>query len=80
VFGFLALPALNSVHRAFEREADLYGLNTSREPHGLAEFIVQVSDAVKFEPSALEEVVFHTHPSPVSRVRAAMRWRAEAAN
>ena len=77
VVGFLALPALNSIHRVFEREADLYGLNASREPHGLAEFMVQVSDAVKFEPSALEEVVFHTHPSPVSRVRAAMRWRAE---
>ena len=80
LFGFLALPVLNTVHRVFEREADLYGLNASREPHGLAEFMVQVSDAVKFEPSALEEIVFHTHPSPVSRVRAAMRWRAEQPN
>jgi STE24 endopeptidase len=75
--GVVTLPLENGIHRAFEREADLYGLNASGEPHGLAEFMVQVSDAVKFEPSALEETLFHGHPAPASRVRAAMRWRAE---
>jgi STE24 endopeptidase len=53
--------------RTAEIEADLYVLNASRQPHGLAEFMIQRADVEKLVPSALEELVFYAHPSVGSR-------------
>ena len=39
LWGFVAMPANNTIVRAHEAEADLFGLNASQQPIGLADFI-----------------------------------------
>jgi STE24 endopeptidase len=77
LWGFLALPLSNGITRQQENEADLYGLNASREPLALAEFMLRDSDTWQVDPSPLEEWAFYHHPSARHRIFAAMRWRAE---
>jgi STE24 endopeptidase len=77
LWGILSLPVSNSITRAQEKEADLYGLNASRQPLAVAEFMIRDADARRLDPSWIEETVFYTHPSGRNRVFTAMRWRAE---
>ena len=77
LWGFLALPASNGIVRRQEIEADLFGLNASRQPLALAEFMIRDADTGQLEPSPIEEWAFYSHPSPRNRIFAAMRWRAE---
>jgi len=79
LWGFAALPLSNAVARAYERQADLFGLNASRAPHGMAEFMIHDADIARLQPTRLEYALFYTHPSDVERVRTAMQWRAEMA-
>jgi STE24 endopeptidase len=79
LWGLVSLPASNVVSRALERQADLFGLNASQAPHGLAEFMIHDADTARLRPTALEYALFYTHPSDAERVAAAMRWRAEMA-
>jgi len=76
LWGFASLPLSNAISREFERQADLYGLNASQAPHGLAEFMIHDADAVRLRPTAMEYALFYTHPSSAERVKAAMQWRA----
>ncbi len=77
LWGFVSLPINNSISREQEAEADNYGINASRQPFGLAEFMIRDADAAKLDPSWLEEWLFYDHPSARQRIFAAMRWRAE---
>ena len=77
LWGFLSLPISNSLTREQEVEADIFGINASQQPSGLAEFMIRDSDATRLEPSPLEEAIFYDHPSVRSRITTAMRWRAE---
>jgi STE24 endopeptidase len=72
-----ATPLLNTIIRTMEAEADLFGLNASREPDGMAEVLLKLVEYRKAEPGALEEFVFFDHPSAHNRILAAMRWKAE---
>ena len=63
--------------RTAEEEADLYGLNAAREPHGFAAVAMRLSTYRKLAPSPLEEMLFFDHPSGRSRVTMAMRWFKE---
>jgi Zn-dependent protease with chaperone function len=76
-WGFLSLPITNSITREQEAEADIFGINASQQPLGLAEFMIRDSDAAKLEPSPFEEAFFYDHPSVRNRIVMAMRWRAE---
>jgi STE24 endopeptidase len=76
-FLFLATPLLNSITRSEEQEADIFGLNTAREPYGFAMAAMRLSSYRKLEPSALEEIVFFDHPSGHTRVYDSMRWLQE---
>ena len=76
---FASLPASNAISRTFERQADLYGLNASQAPLGLAEFMIHDADTVRLRPTALEYALFYTHPSDAERVTAAMQWRSASA-
>jgi len=78
VYMFLATPVLNTIVRTAETEADLFGLNASREPDGFAEAIFKLAEYRKLEPGAAEEFIFFNHPSGYSRIFAAMRWKAES--
>ncbi len=77
LWGILSMPLSNSITRGQETEADLYGLNASQQPLGLAEFMIRDADARRLDPPWIEETVFYTHPSGRNRIFMAMRWRAE---
>jgi len=73
----LATPVLNTIIRTQEVEADLWGLNLAREPHGAAEVLLKLTEYRKPEPGAVEEFIFFTHPSTRTRIYNAMRWREQ---
>jgi STE24 endopeptidase len=73
---FLATPLLNTVVRVTEREADAFGINTAREPDGMAEVALKLGVYRKLNPTPLEEFIFYDHPSGRSRIRMAMDWKA----
>ncbi len=74
---FLMTPVLNSVVRTQEYEADMFGLNASRQPDGFAQAALHLSEYRKMEPGPLEEFIFYDHPSGRTRIHSAMRWKAE---
>ncbi len=79
IFGtllFIAIPFLNTVVRVTEREADVFGLNTSREPEGMAKVALKLGTYRKLDPTPLEEFIFFDHPSGRARIRMAMDWKA----
>src|SRR5271157_1562898 len=77
IFFFVLTPVLNIYIRVQEREADMYGLNASRQPDGFAQAAIHLGEYRKMSPGRLEEWVFYDHPSGRSRIYAAMRWKAE---
>ena len=79
VYLFAATPVFNTLIRTAETEADLFGLNASREPDGFAEAIFKLAQYRKLEPGAIEEMLLFDHPGGRSRIFAAMRWKAENA-
>jgi STE24 endopeptidase len=74
---FLLTPALNSIVRVQEYEADLFGLNAAGKPDGFAQTALKLSEYRKLDPGLLEEMFFYDHPSGRTRIFAAMRWKAE---
>jgi STE24 endopeptidase len=77
IFFFVLTPLNNTMIRTDEAEADIFGLNASRQPDGFAEVALIVSDYRKLEPGPLEEWIFYDHPSGRNRILMAMRWKAE---
>jgi len=73
---FLATPLLNTVVRVTEREADAFGINTSREPDGMAKVALKLGAYRKLSPTPLEEFIFYDHPSGRARIHMAMDWKA----
>ena len=73
---FLGTPVLNTVVRITEREADAFGINTSREPDGMAKVALKLGVYRKLNPTPLEEFIFFDHPSGRNRIRMAMDWKA----
>lgn len=73
---FLATPILNTMIRVTEREADAFGINTSREPDGMAMVALKLGAYRKLNPTPLEEFIFYDHPSGRARIRMAMDWKA----
>jgi STE24 endopeptidase len=71
----LATPITNSLIRLQEVEADRFGLNLAREPHGFAEAALKITEYRKPDPGPLEEFVFFDHPGTRHRIHDAMRWR-----
>ena len=74
---FVLTPVTNSVTRMAEREADVFGLNTAREPTGMAKIALKLGTYRKLSPGPIEEAIFFDHPSGRSRIHMAMVWEAE---
>ena len=74
---FFMTPVTNTIIRVNEAEADLFGLNSARQPDGFAEVALKLGEYRKLEPGPLEEWIFFDHPSGRSRIRMAMKWKAE---
>jgi STE24 endopeptidase len=77
IFSFVLTPIFNSYTRTQEYEADMYGLNASRQPDGFAQAAIHLGEYRKMSPGPLEEWVFFDHPSGRNRIYAAMRWKRE---
>jgi STE24 endopeptidase len=73
----MATPVQNSIVRQAEAEADQFGLDAAREPHGFAMAAMRLSTYRKIHPGPLEEIVFYDHPSGYDRVHRAMTWAKE---
>ncbi len=75
-FIFVLTPFLNTVVRVTEREADAFGINTAREPDGMAKVSLKLGQYRKLDPTPMEEFIFYDHPSGRARIRMAMDWKA----
>src|SRR5206468_6074354 len=74
-FTFLMTPVLNSIVRTTEREADQFGINTSREPDGECKVALKLGAYRKLDPTPLEEFIFFDHPSGRARIQMGMDWK-----
>jgi STE24 endopeptidase len=79
-FFLLATPVTNTITRTFESQADLFGVNASRQPDGFSEATLQLSEYRKLDPAPWEEFVFYDHPSGRTRIHMMMQWKAEHLN
>src|SRR5271169_1164495 len=77
IFFFVLTPILNTHIRTTEGEADMYGLNASRQPDGFAQAAIHLGEYRKMDPGPVEEWIFFDHPSGRNRIYAAMRWKQE---
>jgi STE24 endopeptidase len=77
VLFFVGTPVTNTLTRTQEYEADVFGLNTARQPDGEAEVDLLLGEYRKLDPTPLEEFIFFDHPSGRTRIYTAMRWKAE---
>ena len=77
VFMLLSMPVANTLTRTQEIEADRFGLNLAREPHGAAEAYLKLTEYRKPDPGPIEEFIFFDHPGTRFRIHDAMRWRQE---
>ena len=80
IFGFLFTPIQNTDTRTSEHEADMYGINASRQPDGFAQAAIHLSEYRKMSPGPVEEWIFYDHPSGRRRIHDAMQWKAENLN
>jgi STE24 endopeptidase len=76
LYFFLVTPLSNTAVRVTEREADAFGINTSREADGFAKVTLKLAAYRKLDPAPLEEIIFYDHPSGRARIRMAMDWKA----
>ena len=76
-FFFVLTPFLNTHIRTSEHEADIFGINASRQPDGMAQAAIHLGEYRKMSPGPVEEWVFYDHPSGRRRIHDAMQWKAE---
>jgi STE24 endopeptidase len=77
IFFFVLTPFFNTHVRTNEHEADMYGLNASRQPDGFAQAAIHLGEYRKMSPGPFEEWFFFDHPSGRNRIHDAMLWKAE---
>jgi STE24 endopeptidase len=77
IYAFVLTPVLNTITRTMESEADAFGLNAARQPDGMAQAALHLSEYRKMRPGPLEEFIFFDHPSGWNRIHRAMVWKAE---
>ena len=65
------------ITRTQEHEADMYGINASRQPDGFAQAAIHLGEYRKMSPGPVEEWIFFDHPSGRNRIHAAMGWKGE---
>ncbi|HEV2721034.1 MAG TPA: M48 family metallopeptidase [Thermoanaerobaculia bacterium] len=80
MFFFVLTPILNTETRTQEAEADMYGINASRQPDGFAQAAIHLGEYRKMDPGPVEEWIFFDHPSGRNRIYAAMQWKGENLN
>lgn len=77
IYFFVLTPVLNTIVRTQEHQADMFGINASRQPDGFAQAAIHLGEYRKMSPGPVEEWVFFDHPSGHRRIHDAMQWKAE---
>jgi len=77
IFFFVLTPVLNTQTRTEEAEADMFGLNASRQPDGFAQAAIHLGEYRKMKPGPVEEWIFFDHPSGYNRIHRAMQWKSQ---
>jgi STE24 endopeptidase len=77
LFFFVLTPVMNTQTRMQEKEADMFGVNASRQPDGFAQAAIHLGEYRKMRPGPLEEILFFDHPSGYNRIHSAMQWKSE---
>ena len=77
IYFFVLTPVLNTIVRVNEHQADMYGINASRQPDGFAQAAIHLGEYRKMSPGPVEEWIFFDHPSGRRRIHDAMQWKAE---
>src|SRR3546814_9346047 len=72
----LTVPAVNSLTRIGEAQADAYALRTTNLPGALASALLKTAEYRYPRPYPWQALVFYNHPSVEKRVLAAMEWKA----
>lgn len=77
LLAFLAQPAVNGVSRRIESEADVYGLEITRDNDAAARAFLKLGSQNKSnpEPSTFVRLVMYSHPALADRVRLALSYR-----
>lgn len=74
---FVMTPALNTITRTTEQQADYFGVNAVRKPDAFATTVLKLSTYRKLDPGPWEEAVFYDHPSGRTRIHTMMVWKKE---
>ncbi len=77
ILSFVATPIDNTFVRTQEKEADMFGLNASRQPDGFAQAAIHLGEYRKMRPGPIEEFLFYDHPSGYNRIHSAMVWKSQ---
>ena len=77
ILSFVLTPINNSFVRVQEKEADMFGLNASRQPDGFAQAAIHLGEYRKMRPGPVEEFLFYDHPSGYDRIHSAMVWKSQ---
>ncbi|HWA70662.1 MAG TPA: M48 family metallopeptidase [Rhizomicrobium sp.] len=74
---FVMTPALATISRTTEQQADYFGVNAVRKPDAFATVILKLATYRKLEPGPWEEAIFYDHPSGRTRIHTMMVWKKE---
>lgn len=77
IYFFVLTPVLNTIVRTQEHQADMFGINASRQPDGFAQAAIHLGEYRKMSPGPVEEWIFFDHPSGRRRIHDAMQWKTE---
>jgi STE24 endopeptidase len=77
ILSFVLTPINNTFVRVQEKEADMFGLNASRQPDGFAQAAIHLGEYRKMRPGPVEEFLFYDHPSGYNRIHSAMVWKSQ---
>jgi STE24 endopeptidase len=72
---FAATPAINSLTRWEESQADDFGLAASRQPDAAATTFLKLGEYRDLDPHPVIEAIFFDHPSGRNRIHNAMEWK-----
>ncbi len=75
-FGFVSAPVSNYLSRKWERAADWYALETTRDPEAFSNAMIRLANQnlAEYDPPRWVEVLYYDHPAIAQRVRLAQEY------
>ncbi len=79
IFGLLVLPLQNGFSRRVERQADIYALETTRNPAAFIAAMTRLANQnlAELDPSPVVEFLLHNHPSTGKRIALGRRFATD---